>query len=69
MADPAEDDTGLTIVVGVGTGLGAALARRFAQGGHPVALIARRPAELHLQTQHRSCWSFDVECRPWNKAS
>jgi NAD(P)-dependent dehydrogenase (short-subunit alcohol dehydrogenase family) len=29
------------IVVGVGPGLGAALVRRFAQGGHAVAMIAR----------------------------
>jgi NAD(P)-dependent dehydrogenase (short-subunit alcohol dehydrogenase family) len=29
------------MVVGVGPGLGAALARRFAQGGHPVAMVAR----------------------------
>jgi NAD(P)-dependent dehydrogenase (short-subunit alcohol dehydrogenase family) len=28
-------------VVGVGPGLGAALVRRFAQGGHPVAMVAR----------------------------
>src|SRR5438067_737311 len=32
---------GVAIVVGVGPGLGAALARRFARGGHPVALVAR----------------------------
>ena len=28
-------------MVGVGPGLGAALVRRFAQGGHPVAMVAR----------------------------
>jgi NAD(P)-dependent dehydrogenase (short-subunit alcohol dehydrogenase family) len=32
---------GVAVVVGVGPGLGAALARRFAQGGHPVAMVAR----------------------------
>ncbi len=32
---------GVSIVVGVGPGLGAALVRRFAQGGHAVAMIAR----------------------------
>jgi NAD(P)-dependent dehydrogenase (short-subunit alcohol dehydrogenase family) len=32
---------GVAIVVGVGPGLGAALVRRFAQGGHPVAMVAR----------------------------
>lgn len=30
------------IIVGVGPGLGAALARRFAKGGYSVALVARR---------------------------
>jgi len=34
------------VVVGVGPGLGAALARRFAQGGHAVALVARTAAAL-----------------------
>src|SRR5713101_3946619 len=32
---------GVSIVVGVGAGLGAALVRRFAQGGHAVAMVAR----------------------------
>ena len=32
---------GVSIVVGVGPGLGAALVRRFAQGRHAVAMIAR----------------------------
>jgi NAD(P)-dependent dehydrogenase (short-subunit alcohol dehydrogenase family) len=32
---------GVAVVVGVGPGLGAALVRRFAQGGHPVAMVAR----------------------------
>lgn len=34
------------LVVGVGPGLGAALARRFAQGGQAVAIAARRPERL-----------------------
>lgn len=33
---------GSAVIVGVGPGLGAALARRFAKGGYPVALCARR---------------------------
>ncbi|GMH37256.1 hypothetical protein BSKO_05129 [Bryopsis sp. KO-2023] len=33
---------GCAIIVGVGPGLGASLARRFARGGFPVALVARR---------------------------
>jgi len=34
------------IVVGVGPGLGAAIARRFAKAGHPVALAARNVDKL-----------------------
>src|SRR5215475_14192889 len=37
----------VAVVVGVGPGLGAALARRFAQGGYAVAIIARRADYLH----------------------
>lgn len=33
----------VALIVGVGPGLGAALARRFASGGFRVALVARRP--------------------------
>jgi len=35
-------DNGSVVIFGVGRGLGAALARRFAAGGHPVALVARK---------------------------
>jgi len=38
---PGVAQPGVVIVVGVGPGLGAALVRRFAQGGHAVAMIAR----------------------------
>jgi NAD(P)-dependent dehydrogenase (short-subunit alcohol dehydrogenase family) len=38
---PGTAQAGVVIVVGVGPGLGAALVRRFAQGGHAVAMIAR----------------------------
>ncbi|MGZ3512111.1 MAG: SDR family NAD(P)-dependent oxidoreductase [Candidatus Binataceae bacterium] len=38
---PQANQPGVAIVVGVGPGLGAALVRRFAQGGHPVAMVAR----------------------------
>ncbi len=34
-------DPGSAIIVGVGDGLGAALARRFAEAGHAVAVVAR----------------------------
>ena len=38
---PGAAKAGAVIVVGVGPGLGAALVRRFAQGGHSVAMVAR----------------------------
>jgi len=43
MAKPAKP---LALIVGVGPGLGAALARRFAAGGMTVALAARRKEKL-----------------------
>jgi NAD(P)-dependent dehydrogenase (short-subunit alcohol dehydrogenase family) len=36
------EDTNVAAVIGVGPGLGAAIARRFARGGYAVALIARQ---------------------------
>src|SRR5260221_10751219 len=36
----------ITAVVGVGPGLGAAVARRFAQEGHAIALVARSRGSL-----------------------
>ncbi len=39
-------DPGCAIVVGVGSGLGAALSRRFAKAGHAVALVARDTDKL-----------------------
>ena len=41
-----ENSSGTCIVVGVGPGLGAALARRFAAGGHSVAMAARNSHRL-----------------------
>ncbi|QYJ16050.1 hypothetical protein Rxycam_01881 [Rubrobacter xylanophilus DSM 9941] len=38
--------SGVAAVVGVGPGLGAAVARRFARGGYAVALMARRRESL-----------------------
>jgi NAD(P)-dependent dehydrogenase (short-subunit alcohol dehydrogenase family) len=38
---PGIAQPGIAMVVGVGPGLGAALVRRFAQGGHAVAMVAR----------------------------
>ena len=37
---------GTAVIVGVGPGLGAALARTFATAGHPVAMLARDKARL-----------------------
>ncbi|MFG2476328.1 SDR family NAD(P)-dependent oxidoreductase [Streptomyces fagopyri] len=37
---------GTAVIVGVGPGLGLALARTFADAGHPVALLARDKARL-----------------------
>ncbi len=39
-------DPGCAIIVGVGSGLGAALSRRFARAGHAVALVARDTDKL-----------------------
>ncbi len=37
-----------TVITGASEGIGLALARRFAQGGHRVVLVARRQAELQI---------------------
>jgi len=42
----ARPERGSAVVVGVGPGLGAALARRFAADGLPVAMAARDPSDL-----------------------
>ena len=36
----------VAVVAGVGPGIGAALARRFAQAGYPVAMLARNRETL-----------------------
>ncbi|MGB3967456.1 MAG: SDR family NAD(P)-dependent oxidoreductase [Planctomycetota bacterium] len=41
--------TGTCIVVGCSSGIGLAIARRLAQGGRKVAMLARREAELRAQ--------------------
>jgi NAD(P)-dependent dehydrogenase (short-subunit alcohol dehydrogenase family) len=40
-------DSAVTVVAGVGPGLGLALCRRFAEGGHKVAMLARSAERLH----------------------
>ena len=39
-------DKGSCLVIGAGPGLGAAVGRRFAAAGHPVALAARTPGKV-----------------------
>jgi NAD(P)-dependent dehydrogenase (short-subunit alcohol dehydrogenase family) len=39
------ENSKIVAVLGVGPGLGAAVARRFAREGHAVALLARRAVE------------------------
>src|SRR5438445_12602594 len=42
----AESATGITVVAGVGEGVGSAIARRFAKGGHHVVMFARSEDKL-----------------------
>lgn len=44
--NPSGNTPGTTIIVGVGPGLGASLARRFAAAGHAVAVAARNVEKL-----------------------
>jgi short-subunit dehydrogenase len=46
IAPVAHDDAPVCLVTGVGPGTGAAIARRFASGGHRVAMLARDVARL-----------------------
>ena len=46
MPSSDESATGAAVIVGVGSGLGRALALRFAGAGHAVALAARAPDKL-----------------------
>lgn len=39
-------DQGAAVIVGVGSGLGIALCRRFAAAGHPIAMVAREADRL-----------------------
>ena len=50
------------VVAGVGPGIGAAVARRFARGGFSVALLARRAGELDaLATELGSARAYSVD--------
>src|SRR4051812_14957247 len=52
------ETTGVTVVAGVGPGLGHAVAARFADGGHKVALLARRAEALAGFVQARADGRF-----------
>ena len=60
------------VISGVGSGLGAALVRKFASEGYHVGLLARSPdyiqeladAYWHLVQQDKSAWGFEIDLRP-----
>jgi NADP-dependent 3-hydroxy acid dehydrogenase YdfG len=52
------------LISGVGPGTGTALARRFAEGGYRVALLARSEERLAgLEKELRAPKDIDVTCR------
>ena len=52
------------VIVGVGPGLGAALARRFADGGFAVAAVARRAEALEPLTQELTAAAREIHPYP-----
>lgn len=50
----------LTIMIGMGPGLGQALVRRFARGGHRVAFIGRRAGEIRRWEEKLTADGLDV---------
>ena len=67
----AADSSVLVVGVGAWLGLGAAIARRFAGGGHPVVIAGRNAqkleataAELHRAGARASCVVGDAALRP-----
>jgi len=66
---------GVAAILGVGPGLGAAVARRFAREGFAVAIMAREEhtmlspdaiAETYwqLHIQDRTAWTLELDLRP-----
>lgn len=59
-------DTRVCVVAGVGPGVGAAVARRFAREGFAVALMARRADALDgiaagIEADGGKAWAFPVD--------
>ncbi|GGC86696.1 SDR family NAD(P)-dependent oxidoreductase [Chelatococcus reniformis] len=49
----------VALITGVGPGTGRALARRFAEGGYEVAMLARTAERLHeIEQAHANCHAF-----------
>jgi NAD(P)-dependent dehydrogenase (short-subunit alcohol dehydrogenase family) len=60
------------VISGVGPGTGSALARRFARGGHRVAMLARNPqrlAELERELPYSKGYACDVSDAPQVEAT
>src|SRR5579863_7944492 len=53
-------ENGTAIIVGVGPGLGLALARVFAGAGHPVAMLSRGQAQLDIFAKDLAASGQDV---------
>ncbi|MEV7865003.1 SDR family NAD(P)-dependent oxidoreductase [Streptomyces sp. NPDC088124] len=51
---------GTAVIVGVGPGLGLAIARTFAQAGHPVAMLARDKARLDTYAAELAATGQDI---------
>lgn len=66
----SDAEMGTIWITGAGSGIGEAMARRFAQAGHPVALSARSPdqiaevaAQINAAGGQARCFSLDVNDR------
>jgi NAD(P)-dependent dehydrogenase (short-subunit alcohol dehydrogenase family) len=67
MTSQPSDSRGCAAIIGVGPGLGLAVARRFGAEGFPVALVARKAERLgamceELSTQGITATAFPADC-------